>query len=291
MATDLTQRESEVLGLAIEGLSNDEIAARLDISRRTVETHMHTLFKKTGATRRGQLARLSGPLRDERAATSDAGRRLALYQDVLDRLVERHLTLVDEQVEFTFTLGDGTVPDEVVERRWTLPKPYLVYRMLRPVVVDGGDAGAVVPDPDELGLACEVRDRDVWADVRAVVDPDGQPKAVVFFQPGLDGRTEWLLRYRSPRLWDRFRETGRDTLSWATATFAQRHRPTITELTVHFVLPAGWREATLAEQGGHGTAQVEALPGGRTRLTWHHGGPDAPDVAAAYEWVLRGERE
>ena len=58
----LTQRESEVLQLAIRGLSNDEIAASLAISRRTVETHMRMVFQKTGAVRRTQLAGLSPPV-------------------------------------------------------------------------------------------------------------------------------------------------------------------------------------------------------------------------------------
>src|SRR5262245_45513710 len=56
--TQLTDREDEVLNLVIEGLSNDEIAGRLAISRRTVEAHMRTLLRKTGATRRGQLVAL-----------------------------------------------------------------------------------------------------------------------------------------------------------------------------------------------------------------------------------------
>ena len=185
---------------------------------------------------------------------------------------------------------DADGGDHVVERRRTVPKPYLIYRMLRPVVADGGDAGERPPDPEELAFACDVQGQDVQADVQAVLDAAGQPMAMVLFQPGLRAETEWELRYRSPRLWDPLRRTGRDTLSWATATFEGRHRPTLTDLTVCFVFPPDWSEVEIAEQGGYGATHVERLESGQTRVGWHHGGPDAPPIAPTYEWVLRAAR-
>lgn len=44
----LTSREREVLQLAAQGLTNSEIAARLFISRRTVEIHRANLMRKLG---------------------------------------------------------------------------------------------------------------------------------------------------------------------------------------------------------------------------------------------------
>ena len=44
----LTAREREVLHLAAEGHTNAEIADRLFISRRTVETHRANLMRKLG---------------------------------------------------------------------------------------------------------------------------------------------------------------------------------------------------------------------------------------------------
>jgi len=52
----LTQRETEVLGLIAEGMSNNEIANRLVISVRTVKTHVHNILRKLGMTQRVQAA-------------------------------------------------------------------------------------------------------------------------------------------------------------------------------------------------------------------------------------------
>ena len=54
-AVGVTGREMEVLRLVGDGLANPEIAARLHLSRRTVETHVGNLLAKTGAAGRAQL--------------------------------------------------------------------------------------------------------------------------------------------------------------------------------------------------------------------------------------------
>lgn len=48
----LTRRESEVLGLLAQGLSNKEIAAVLWLSERTIERHVTGLYRKIGVERR-----------------------------------------------------------------------------------------------------------------------------------------------------------------------------------------------------------------------------------------------
>jgi len=52
----LTRRELEVADLLTDGLSNKEIAARLLIAQRTVETHVDHVLAKLGLTARGQVA-------------------------------------------------------------------------------------------------------------------------------------------------------------------------------------------------------------------------------------------
>ena len=52
---NLTNREIEIIHLVSGGLSNDEIADTLNISRNTVPTHMRNIFKKVGVNRRSDL--------------------------------------------------------------------------------------------------------------------------------------------------------------------------------------------------------------------------------------------
>lgn len=49
---ELTPRETEILALLADGLSNKEIAARLDISDHTVKFHVASLLGKLGAATR-----------------------------------------------------------------------------------------------------------------------------------------------------------------------------------------------------------------------------------------------
>jgi two-component system, NarL family, response regulator NreC len=55
----LTTREREVLHLTAQGLSNKEIARRLDVSPRTAETHRTNLMRKLGFKNRTELIRFA----------------------------------------------------------------------------------------------------------------------------------------------------------------------------------------------------------------------------------------
>jgi DNA-binding NarL/FixJ family response regulator len=53
----LSSREREVLQLAAEGLTNAEIGKKLDIGKRTVETHRANLIRKLGLKSHAELVR------------------------------------------------------------------------------------------------------------------------------------------------------------------------------------------------------------------------------------------
>ena len=55
-AQDLTPREFEVLEHIVQGRSNKEIAAELEVSEATVKTHINSLLGKLGVTDRTQAA-------------------------------------------------------------------------------------------------------------------------------------------------------------------------------------------------------------------------------------------
>jgi DNA-binding CsgD family transcriptional regulator len=51
----ITRREAEILELLLEGIGSQEIGDRLFISRRTVETHLYNLYRKTKTANRVEL--------------------------------------------------------------------------------------------------------------------------------------------------------------------------------------------------------------------------------------------
>lgn len=58
----LTEREREIMALAVAGYTNKQIAQHLAISHRTVEIHRARILQKTGASNLLELARLAGML-------------------------------------------------------------------------------------------------------------------------------------------------------------------------------------------------------------------------------------
>jgi DNA-binding NarL/FixJ family response regulator len=54
-AVELTPRKAQMVELAARGLTNMEIADRLVLSRRTVETHIHRAMRKLGINDRREF--------------------------------------------------------------------------------------------------------------------------------------------------------------------------------------------------------------------------------------------
>lgn len=263
---------------------------------------MRTLFRKAGVTRRAQLVALyrgddagagrsmpgsshvpgsSTPLLSrQRHDLVSRERQLRRYADAVRGLVDRQFPLFEERIEITLLVGEQDGQDIVVERRWTTPRPYLVYRILGPILPEGPF------ELDELAPACHVDGQDTHVDVHPVLDVDGRPLLMVLFQPGLKADTEWVLRYRSPKLWDPLRSSAEDTLSWATATLDERHPPTTRELTMKVVFPASWTRERFTERDNLGVIHTERLSTGQTQVTWHQDTPHA----GTYHWILQGSR-
>jgi DNA-binding NarL/FixJ family response regulator len=56
-AAPLTAREREIAELVSTGMTNSQIAARLFLSVRTVETHLSQIYRKLGLANRASLTR------------------------------------------------------------------------------------------------------------------------------------------------------------------------------------------------------------------------------------------
>ncbi|MFG1606122.1 response regulator transcription factor [Actinoplanes sp. NPDC049265] len=55
-AVGITAHQLRIAQLVVAGNTNDEIAARLNVSRRTVEFHLTNLYRQLAIRRRSQLA-------------------------------------------------------------------------------------------------------------------------------------------------------------------------------------------------------------------------------------------
>ena len=70
----LTAQEAQIARLAHEGLSNQDIGARLFLSPRTVEYHLHKVFTKLGIGSRTELGQALPGVVENRARTQELGR-------------------------------------------------------------------------------------------------------------------------------------------------------------------------------------------------------------------------
>jgi len=85
-AGGVTRREAEVLAGLGEHLTNAQIAARMFVSERTVETHVSSLLRKLGARDRRELGRLAGRAgttsRSDRDSAGPSGTVTFMFTDI-----------------------------------------------------------------------------------------------------------------------------------------------------------------------------------------------------------------
>ena len=60
---DLTERETEVLNLMVEGLNNTQIAGRLGVSPSTIKSHVSNILSKLGVSSRTEAVTLAWRLK------------------------------------------------------------------------------------------------------------------------------------------------------------------------------------------------------------------------------------
>lgn len=291
----LTRREDQVRGLVSDGLGTEEVAARLGISPRTVESHLHNAYRKLGVHRREDLAAVgddstdgvsSWPAYEDevrrlKETVAEKDRHIEAYAAAFEKIIDRQFPLFDERVELTVAIGRRSSEDMVVERHWTAPKRYLTYRVIRPISPKDASYDWIV---STMSIACDVVGADVGIAVQVVPDFKGRPRAIILFQPGLEQPTEWILRYRTPGLWDPLREKGHDELRWAPGRLDGDSAASINDLTVHVNFPPGTAGASLVEAGGVGEVSVAEpdSPGAGTRITYR----DFSRAGAKYDFVL-----
>ncbi len=57
LSANLSDRELEIIAAITDGLTNEDISTRLDISKRTVDNHVSNILKKTSTDNRVALVR------------------------------------------------------------------------------------------------------------------------------------------------------------------------------------------------------------------------------------------
>ena len=117
----LSKREHEVVAALIEGLSNREIAERLNLSRHTVKNHIFRVFEKLGVSSRFELMATLG--RRKSATSASASSQKPSDADVQSSLLaaaEVGIAAAQFVVGQMYLNGQGVPKDKVLAYKWLL---------------------------------------------------------------------------------------------------------------------------------------------------------------------------
>jgi DNA-binding NarL/FixJ family response regulator len=117
----LSKREHEVVAALVEGLSNREIAERLNLSRHTVKNHIFRVFEKLGVSSRFELMATLGRRKASAAAIPGNGKPDGEeMQASLVAAAEAGFTAAQFVLGQMFLNGDGVPKDKVLAYKWLL---------------------------------------------------------------------------------------------------------------------------------------------------------------------------
>jgi hypothetical protein len=179
-------------------------------------------------------------------------------------------------------VGSRPSEDMVVERHWTTPNPYLIFRLIRPITPHQVTYSEV---SEVLSMTHAVENADVEVTADLVADSRDRPLVLLTFQPGLQRETKWVLRYRTPGMWNPLRDRGEDLLTWAAGTLDGRHQVGLSDMILRVEFPPG-ASAGLVESRGIGDVERTSADDAECLVF-----RDASRTGGTYRWTLSMDSE
>lgn len=191
--------------------------------------------------------------------------------------------LYRDTVELTYVVGAGDEQDVVIEQRDTVPGPgglpFLLCRLTAPT-----DTSLGAPALRDLDLVSRTSDDQISIRPFAISERPGLLRCIYLFAPSLTRRTIWLSRYRMPRLWDDFRLSGQDYLTWTPIPRPDDPaRSVVVQLGITFEFRADSAGDIVVHDERDRPLEQLPAPRGRIRYRWSRRDPEP----RTYSWQVR----
>jgi two-component system nitrate/nitrite response regulator NarL len=116
----LSRREQEVAAALSDGLSNREIAERLQLSPHTVKNHIFRIFEKLGVSSRFELMAALGRRRGSSAPARAAHEKTEEMQGPLQQAAQAGVASAQFVLGHMYLSGQGITKDKVLAYKWLL---------------------------------------------------------------------------------------------------------------------------------------------------------------------------